>query len=365
MIASFTNYIRLSQLYELVLFNCTFSDITDDRSNDRITLLFNIVTVNLEQQGSFLLDSLTITNTSLSLLTLSSFYGNTDTQKVIRFSNIYMSDTVYITRNNFITFGPLLSTQNVSVSMNELDFRDLEFTNIANIIDVNMQLPNPLIIDSCRFINITGGYINLRALSTASGASPAAVEMTNVTVLDSDFKFSTFFVLRQFCQLSVRNCTLNRNSGYFRGTIASILGKDSYATFNNCRMNNNNGIVGGLFYVTTRSSIEVVNSTLFSNYAVEAAIGYVGNQGRIILDTCEIYRNKAVTVALLEIVDSTSESSIVNSRIYSNTMVQKEVTLKEVEDPTICIDLCFASNGFISFLRVNQSVLDTQVRNTN
>ena len=52
---------------------------------------------------------------------------------------------------------------------------------------------------------------------------------------------------------------MKRNSGYFYGTITSILGKNSTANFTNCNFNNNNGVNGGLFYVTTRSTIYLSN----------------------------------------------------------------------------------------------------------
>jgi hypothetical protein len=185
------------------------------------------------------------------------------------------------------------------------------------------------------FDNITGGYINIKPTSVASGTTPASLDMVNVTVSNSDFKYKTFFVLNNYGQLTVTRCTMKRNSAYFRGTILSILGINSSAIFRQCNFNNNNGIIGGVFYVARNSYVEVQNSTLFSNYAVVASLGYISNQGRIIIDSSDISFNKAISIGILEIVDSTVTSTFTNNTVYSNTLVTKEVTIKELDDPTI------------------------------
>lgn len=128
---------------------------------------------------------------------------------------------------------------------------------------------------------------------------------------------------------------MKRNSAYFIGTIVSIIGISSNAQFDQCNFNNNNGIKGGLFYVSRRSSIQVSNSILFSNFAVNSAIAYIENSGSISIDNCDISFNQVITVGLMEIVDSVIPSSISKSQIYSNMLVSKNVTIKEIDDPTI------------------------------
>jgi uncharacterized protein YjbI with pentapeptide repeats len=283
-IAAFNNYIRLENLYELNMQNSTFKDMVTDKSNDRITLLFNIMAVNLSIDGSFEINTLTMSNISMSLLSLDSIRGSTPTNKTITIENILFKDATFPTRNNFMTFGPFITTENLIIKLRNLEFKDLDFENTANIIEVSMQGPIPVSIDSCTFDNIVGGNINIKPTSIAEGTTPASLEMTNVTVKDCDFKYQTLFVLRNFCQLTVTNCTMRRNSAYFRGTIVSILGSDSSANFRQCNFNNNNGILGGLFYVNRLSYIQVQNSTLFSNFAVVASLAYVANQGQIIID---------------------------------------------------------------------------------
>ena len=132
---------------------------------------------------------------------------------------------------------------------------------------------------------------------------------------------------------------MKKNSAYFIGSIVSITGIYSTAQFENCNFNNNNGIQGGLFYVSRRSSITVINSSIFNNFSVLAPVAYIGSNGSIKIYNCDLSRNIAVTVGLIETVDTIEESLISNSTIISNSLVDKSIILEELDDSSICINL--------------------------
>jgi hypothetical protein len=143
-IAAFTNYVRLENLYELSMENSTFRNM----ATDRMTLLFNFVAVNLSIDGSFEMNTLTLSNISMSLLSLSSIIGETSSNKTVIISKLMFTDALFPTRNNFITFGPFITSENIIIKMKNLEFSNLNFLNTANIIEVSMQAPTPVLIDS-------------------------------------------------------------------------------------------------------------------------------------------------------------------------------------------------------------------------
>ena len=155
---------------------------------------------------------------------------------------------------------------------------------------------------------------------------------------------------------------MRRNSGYFYGTIASILGDDSIAYFSNCNFNNNNGVYGGLFYVVAKSSISLSNWLLFSNFAVNAAIAYIENLGSISIDNWDISYNMAMQAGLVQVTDTINPTIISNSRIYSNLVVSYNTTIKDIQDPNVWINLWFASDGYVNYLIEHKSVLNVTVR---
>lgn len=132
---------------------------------------------------------------------------------------------------------------------------------------------------------------------------------------------------------------MRRNSGYFRGVIVSITGGDSKADFINCRFNNNNGMVGGLFYVSDVSEINVYNSTIFDNFSVRASVAYIENQGHVNIANTTISRNKAFSVGGFQIFDSTENSILSNVTITENNIATASLIRQELDDRTICIYL--------------------------
>lgn len=77
---------------------------------------------------------------------------------------------------------------------------------------------------------------------------------------------------------------MKRNSAYFLGTILSIIDRKSTVSFDQCNFNHNNGVLGGLFYVERSSVINVTNSHIYGNFAVNSAVAYIENSGSINFD---------------------------------------------------------------------------------
>ena len=313
--------------------------------------------VEIDIAGSILIDSINISNSSLSFINIGSIYGSSNSLKNIQLQNLNIINWNFTSRNDFISFGPIQTTAQLNFTMNNIVFENLTFSNYANIIHIKVQTAIPFMIENCSFTNIYGGSILLQPASTSTGINKVALNMQNVTVSDNDFATSTLFVLNSFWTLNVTNCTMRRNSAYFYGSIASILGDNSEAYFSSCNFVNNNGVNGGLFYVAANSAISLTNWVLFSNFAINAAIAYIENLGSINIEGWDISYNMAMQTGMIQIVDTINPISIVSSSIYSNTIVSHNTTIYDIENTNVCINLWFASDGYISYLLNNEQIL--------
>jgi hypothetical protein len=203
-IRTYNNYMTLTNLYQLVLKNCTFTDMNDDKSDKKgLTDLISISSVDLDGEGEFSMTSLKMTNISLTLLTLSTFTGTPKAKKTILFDDIVFTNAAFATRNDFITIGPHVSSRNFEIVMKNFDFQNLLFENTAYAVNIKMQIPNAIRIENFSYSNITGGFINLEPVSVSHDIDPVKVEMKNITALNNDFKFNTFIILRDYSHLTV------------------------------------------------------------------------------------------------------------------------------------------------------------------
>ena len=138
----------------MVLMNTTFENIQIGNSIVEIQPLLYLRKIKIDTNGDVLFNTLTITNWSLSFLNIYSTSGNSISIKNIEFDNITISDSVYNTRDDLIAFGPILTKAQLSITMRNAVFNNLNFVNLANMIHINVQAGVPFTIENCSFTNI-------------------------------------------------------------------------------------------------------------------------------------------------------------------------------------------------------------------
>ena len=133
-----------------------------------IPLLVSLGNIQIDKAGNIILDSIQISNSSLSFITIDSISGSDTYTKNIIFKNINITDWVFTTRSELISIGPILTSSQFSVSMTNVMFNNLTFENYTKVIHVNIQSGTPFVIVNCSFTNIYGGIIVLESASTST-----------------------------------------------------------------------------------------------------------------------------------------------------------------------------------------------------
>ena len=362
MVTSSIPYINVQDIFHVVFSNLTFTNIqTNTVYIYQTPLLIYFENIQIDTEGDILIDTVSLSNSSLSFLSINSISESTVTPKDVILQNILVKDCTFKSRHDLISLGPIFTTSPLNFAIKNIEFYNLTFTNYANVLMISIQTANPVTIENCKFTNIYGGSILLEPASTSAGFNKVALNMQNVTVSDNDFATSTLFVLNSFWTLNVTNCTMRRNSAYFYGSIASILGGNSEAYFNSCNFVNNNGVNGGLFYVAANSAMYLTNCVLFSNFAINAAVAYIENLGSLSVDNWDISYNMAMQAGLIQIVGTISPTIISNSKVYSNIVVLYDTTIADIDNSNVWINLCFASDGYVNFLSTHRSIMSQSV----
>lgn len=83
-----------------------------------------------------------------------------------------------------------------------------------------------------------------------------------------------------------------------------------------------------------KSPLYIYNSTFFNNFALSATVAYATNQGSMHFFDCDFLKNHALTVGLMDIIDTTEPSEMIHSLIHSNTIVDKSEIISELDDRT-------------------------------
>ena len=262
-VTSATPYINIFNIFKLQFSNLTFSNIKSDTSSAIKPLLVYIKNVEIDKEGDFIIESVKISNSTIGFLNIYGISGSDSSVKTVTIQDINVTNSLIYSQSDLMSIGPILTGAKLSFVMKKISFTNLNFASIVNMIHINVQSGVPFLIENWSFVNNIRGRIMLDPASTSTTVNRVHLNINNITVADNDFSTSTMFVLNEYWELHVSDCIMKRNSGYIYGTIASITGKNSTAAFTNCSFNNNNGANGGVFYVTTRSSIYLSNCLLF------------------------------------------------------------------------------------------------------
>jgi hypothetical protein len=127
-IRAYNNYITLSNLNQLLLKNCMFTDMDLTK---RLTELFSIPSVDLNIEEEFSMTSLRIDNISLSFFTLSSFLELLKQRRQFSWTTTFFLTLLLTTRINFISNAPYVSSRYIEIIMRNLIFSNLFFENTA------------------------------------------------------------------------------------------------------------------------------------------------------------------------------------------------------------------------------------------
>ena len=146
-----------------------------------------------------------------------------------------------------------------------------------------------------------------------------------------------------------------------RGTLLSIVDSNSHVNITDWKFNNNNGMIGGLFYVNGNSPIYIYDSSFFSNFAISAPISYITNQGSAHFISWDFTLNKALSVGLFENIDSIVATSLEHCNFYENEIVAASVITEELDDRTHWVNLWFAADSYFDYLDATRSILDIVV----
>ncbi len=77
--------------------------------------------------------------------------------------------------------------------------------------------------------------------------------------------------------------TFIENYSFGRSSILFLDYRDAYALFINCTFTRNYAYLGGNFYTSYYSTIEIVQSLIEESFALIGAVVYVNNNGKAIL----------------------------------------------------------------------------------
>lgn len=65
----------------------------------------------------------------------------------------------------------------------------------------------------------------------------------------------------------------------------------------------------------------------------------------------------AMQTGMIQIVGTINPTKIMNSMIYSDVIVSYNTTIADIDNVNVCINLCFASDGYVEYLSSHRNLM--------
>ena len=148
--------------------------VTDVKSN-----FVNIGALYLDTMALGVFEGLTFINSEVSVFKIAGMLGSPTNLKVISLTNLNYKDSYFTEPRQLISLEGMLSQGNISVILSDIHFVNLQYKTVGLLINLNHQLPNPVILKDSTFTNIISGGINVKTFNTNLGILPTIVQMVN------------------------------------------------------------------------------------------------------------------------------------------------------------------------------------------
>ena len=204
-ISSSDYIIDTGQIKSAIINTTTFSNIrlSDDVNTNGAVLFFNTLDMNSELDTS--IQDITIDDCEIPFVVFSSVINQSPVNKTLSISNISFTNTHFDSNRALFSTKSIRLDTSLQISMTDLLFSNLTFSNTGKLIELEHQLPTYVTITNSQFIDLNAAVILIESSNTQNTNLTTLVQI-NDTVFDSiNDKYNSLINVREGGQLDINN----------------------------------------------------------------------------------------------------------------------------------------------------------------
>lgn len=116
-----------------------------------------------------------------------------------------IKDSTFQTKNSIITVGPIYNFNEFQFVLSDIEFTNIVFLKDATLMHLVMQTKYPVVVQNIVVQSIQGGGFQLEPVSVIDQTKKVLLTVSNILVKNCDFQSSAFFVVANYCTLTVSN----------------------------------------------------------------------------------------------------------------------------------------------------------------
>jgi hypothetical protein len=228
-------------------------------SNDESSVLIEIKVYDTTGSDDSLINNISITNSSVSVLKINAMVGESSDAKEFKVNNLTYSDSEIQGKREILTTRGNTNTANIGFVFNNLHFDGLDFVDNGYLFYAAHRLLNTVVIDNSTFSNIKSGRIVIDELSGDD------IDLTSTTsFMRTEFSFvvsdlEPLIALQGDLTLHIDECIFsNLTSTHDKGGLLNIVA-DAKVDITNTDFQYNSGIMASIFNIQLFGGISCTN----------------------------------------------------------------------------------------------------------
>ena len=289
-------------------------------------------------------------------MNIQSVTGGLSDKNALAIQNMVVSECTINTKIDMITLSSLNTYELYAIVFSNLTFKNLEFTQNANIFNLGHLLPVPVQILDSSFSNIKGGKINVNSFTNEIANLSTILLMENVTAKNLNTKYNSFIELQTGAVLFINNSVFTHVSWYEEGSVLLAGTEKTKTQIENTIFEYNTALQGGVIFVEQQSLVQWSNCTFINNFAVEGGVIATYDNGYFMISDSIFTKNMAIAGLVVNIFSSAPDSSLLQSNIASNIFLDSNSIIEEITETWNL--LWFLDDGFKEHLQNNTGKLN-------
>lgn len=355
--------ISLDSLTQLNMNGVNFTKINSIISGDNTNKMLEFMNLNASMSTDLLINNVIVSNSKISFIYLDRVVGTLGKTKTFTISNFQYKDSVFLDKNDLLTFTKMDLSDNFTISINGLTFSNITFPYSGNILLIQQQLMNTMTITNMSAKNIKNGYVHIETLNPQNTLLPTRVAFTTLTTDYINSGFNSFINVYAGAIVNITSSTIKNWFSFEEGSFLKAGDQKAVVNIVSSAFSNNAAAQGGVFFVEKNSIIKLFSSNVSSNFALVSGVIKTQNNGAFEFYNSRVFSNIAVALSVCEIFDVALTPIISNTQIYSNVGVSRNNLKTYITSATSWGTLCWLKSEFKAYLLANP-VLLTQIEST-
>ena len=252
------------------------------------------------------------------------------------------------------TTGDFLSEMNIQTSLTNSEFLNIQLKKFGKLFHIQHQTKGTFLLENITIDNTLSDGIHIDAFDKQRRDITLKVQISNLTALNTKNSFNSLIKVFENSELEIHDSTFKKNFGLAQGSVVCGDYRGTKTNIYNSIFEMNSAAEGGIFCAKDASSISCTDCEISNNFAVSGGIFVVNTDGLVELKASHIHDNKAISIAIGEILDSVGVTKIESSTVNSNLIVSLDYLTSEKEN---CSDLCHIPSEYLSYYIEHVGVL--------